>query len=54
MINSESLINDGLTSDCKNNGGLTWTYNQGVILGGLANLHKITNNATLLTRYTLP
>lgn len=25
MINSKHLINDGLTSDCKNNGGNTWS-----------------------------
>jgi hypothetical protein len=25
MINSKNLINDGLTSDCKNNGGNTWS-----------------------------
>lgn len=40
MINSAWLINDGLTPDCKNNGGHTWTYNQGVILGALVELHK--------------
>jgi len=34
MINSANLINDGLTSACTNNGQTTWTYNQGVILGG--------------------
>jgi len=49
MINSEYLINDGLTNDCKNNGETTWTYNQGVILGGLHYLYQITGNATLLT-----
>jgi predicted alpha-1,6-mannanase (GH76 family) len=40
MINSENLINDGLTSSCQNNGGYTHTYNQGVILGGLVELHS--------------
>jgi predicted alpha-1,6-mannanase (GH76 family) len=49
MINSSNLINDGLTSGCQNNGGTTWTYNQGVILGGLVDLYKATNNKTLLT-----
>jgi predicted alpha-1,6-mannanase (GH76 family) len=38
MINGDFLINDGLTSDCKNNGAATWSYNQGVILGGLTEL----------------
>ncbi len=38
MINSVNLINDGLTDACKNNAGVVWTYNQGVILGGLVEL----------------
>jgi len=49
MINDQYLINDGLTDDCQNNGGITWTYNQGVILGGLHYLYTMTNNNTLLT-----
>jgi len=44
MINNENLINDGLTADCKNNGQVTWTYNQGVIIGGLVELHKATGD----------
>jgi predicted alpha-1,6-mannanase (GH76 family) len=40
MINPAHLINDGLTSACQNNGQNTWTYNQGVILGGLAELSR--------------
>ncbi|KZV82738.1 glycoside hydrolase family 76 protein [Exidia glandulosa HHB12029] len=38
MRNSDGLWNDGLTSDCKNNGQTTWTYNQGVIASGLGAL----------------
>jgi predicted alpha-1,6-mannanase (GH76 family) len=49
MINSSHLINDGLTSTCKNNGRKTFTYNQGVILAGLAQLYKATKDTTLLT-----
>jgi len=50
MINSKYLINDGLdTNTCKNNGQTEWTYNQGVILGGLADLWVATKNDTLLT-----
>ncbi|WP_163511801.1 glycoside hydrolase family 76 protein [Fodinicola acaciae] len=49
MINSGHLINDGLDSSCHNNGQTTWTYNQGVILGGLLELNKATGNAGYLT-----
>jgi predicted alpha-1,6-mannanase (GH76 family) len=46
MINSKNLINDGLGNGqgqtagagCTNNGQTTWSYNQGVVLGGLAEL----------------
>jgi predicted alpha-1,6-mannanase (GH76 family) len=48
MINAKGLVNDGLTSACQNNGGQTWTYNQGVILGGLAELFRATGDASLL------
>jgi predicted alpha-1,6-mannanase (GH76 family) len=47
MINAKNLINDGLTTDCKNNNGTTWTYNQGVILGGLVELNMIDEAKTL-------
>ena len=49
MINSSNLINDGLNSSCQNNGQTTWTYNQGVILGGLTDMYKITANTSYLT-----
>ncbi len=48
MINAQGLVNDGLTSACKNNGKTPWTYNQGVILGGLAALYRQTGDAALL------
>ncbi|ATY60408.1 Glycoside family 76 [Cordyceps militaris] len=48
MINSDNLINDGLDGNCKNNGQATWTYNQGVILGGLVELSRATNDKSLL------
>ncbi len=48
MINRDNLINDGLDSTCKNNGQLTWTYNQGVILGGLVDLYRSTNDGSLI------
>ncbi len=49
MINSSHLINDGLTASCQNNGRTTWSYNQGVILGGLADLYRATGDTSLLT-----
>jgi predicted alpha-1,6-mannanase (GH76 family) len=52
MINPQNLINDGLTAStgnaCINNGKTTWTYNQGVILGGLVELYKADQDPTLL------
>ena len=41
MINSNGLIIDGLGSDCLGDPGATvWSYNQGVVLGGLVELSK--------------
>jgi predicted alpha-1,6-mannanase (GH76 family) len=52
MINAQNLINDGLNSTnrnaCTNNGATTWTYNQGVIQGGLVELYKADKDPTLL------
>lgn len=48
MINAQNLINDGLDSNCANNGQTTWSYNQGVILGGLTDLFKATGNTNYL------
>jgi len=50
LIGPSGLINDGLTPACANNGGTTWTYNQGVILGGLAALSEITGDRAYLQR----
>jgi predicted alpha-1,6-mannanase (GH76 family) len=44
MINPENLVNDGLDSACHNNQRTTWTYNQGVILGGLSELAKLSGD----------
>jgi predicted alpha-1,6-mannanase (GH76 family) len=49
LIGPDGLINDGLTAQCVNNGGPTWTYNQGVVLGGLAALYDITGDRDYLT-----
>ncbi|KAI0401890.1 putative glycosyl hydrolase [Xylaria palmicola] len=47
MINGAGLVNDGLTDDaaCVNNGYPIWTYNQGVVLAGLARLAAATGDA---------
>ncbi len=52
MINAQNLINDGLTGSCQNNGQTTWTYNQGVILGGLVDLYKVTGDPSYLNQAT--
>jgi predicted alpha-1,6-mannanase (GH76 family) len=51
MLNSSNLINDGLDSTtCRNNGQTTWTYNQGVILGALADMYRITGDLFYLAQ----
>ncbi|GJN66751.1 glycoside hydrolase family 76 protein [Purpureocillium lilacinum] len=50
MINDKSLINDGLDGNCKNNGLQTWSYNQGVILGGLTELAKATRDVSYIEK----
>ena len=57
MINSDHLVNDGLDASCANNHKTTWSYNQGVVLGGLAELSKsskatsgASSNAALLAQ----
>lgn len=51
MVNAQGLVNDGLTDNaaCVNNGMPTWTYNQGVVLGGLVELHAATGDGTYLS-----
>jgi len=49
LINAEHNINDGLDlKTCLNNGGLVWSYNAGVILGGLIELNKAQPDKHLL------
>eukprot|EP00048_Salpingoeca_helianthica_P008806 m.126738 g.126738 ORF g.126738 m.126738 type:complete len:471 (-) comp14695_c0_seq1:29-1441(-) len=49
MLNAANLVNDGLDNNCHNNNQTTWSYNQGVLLTGLALLANATNNASLIT-----
>ncbi|KAF2177204.1 glycoside hydrolase family 76 protein [Zopfia rhizophila CBS 207.26] len=45
IINGENTVNDGIDKGtCKNNGKTVFTYNQGVVLGGLAELAKATGD----------
>ncbi|MFJ6851632.1 glycoside hydrolase family 76 protein [Streptomyces sp. NPDC091271] len=51
LINGDDLVNDGLNTECVNTGRTaTWTYNQGVILGGLVELHRATGDASALAQ----
>jgi predicted alpha-1,6-mannanase (GH76 family) len=56
MINGDHLINDGLKinadGSCVNNGMQTWSYNQGVILGGLVQLAQATGDSSYLQEAT--
>jgi len=45
MIGADGLVNDGLDGACRNNGAPRYTYNQGVLLGGLNDLSAITGEA---------
>lgn len=40
MIEGDHLIADGLDAHCQDNHGHKWSYNQGVIVGGLAELAR--------------
>ncbi|OCK79751.1 glycoside hydrolase family 76 protein [Lepidopterella palustris CBS 459.81] len=49
VINSANTINDGINyTTCKNNQGTVFTYNQGVILGGLVELSAATGDPSYL------
>ena len=49
MINSSNLVNDGVNlNTCRNNGDVTWTYNQGVLMNALVQLNRLTGDANAL------
>ncbi|KAJ5757702.1 uncharacterized protein N7511_006396 [Penicillium nucicola] len=48
FIGENGTINDGLLENCQNNGATVWSYNQGVVLGGLVELNRAAPNNTLL------
>ncbi len=50
MINRQGLVNDGLTVGCENNRSTTWTYNQGVLIGGLVELYRATGDTNYLAQ----
>lgn len=52
LINPQNLVNDGLDRNCENNGRTTWTYNQGVLIGGLMELYKTTGDTNYLNQAT--
>jgi hypothetical protein len=41
MMSGNDTINDGLDDRCYNNGGIVWSYNQGVYLGALVEMSKM-------------
>ncbi|PWY67614.1 Six-hairpin glycosidase [Aspergillus sclerotioniger CBS 115572] len=50
MINAENTINNGLDlTTCRNDNGTVWSYNQGVILGGLVELSKLVGNTSYIS-----
>lgn len=44
LVTSKNVITDGITEDNCVAGGAVFTYNQGVILGGLVEMSKLTND----------
>jgi predicted alpha-1,6-mannanase (GH76 family) len=49
MLNGANLVNDGISlSTCRNNGAVTWTYNQGVLINALVQLNRLTGDAAAL------
>ena len=52
MINAQNLVNDGLNAACKNDDKTEWTYNQGVIVGGLVAMDRFAHDPALMRQAT--
>jgi predicted alpha-1,6-mannanase (GH76 family) len=48
MIERDHLISDGLDAQCQDNHKTKWTYNQGVVLGALAELSRLPGQTEVL------
>ncbi|EJT77322.1 hypothetical protein GGTG_07234 [Gaeumannomyces tritici R3-111a-1] len=48
MINADGLVNDGIDAACRNNGQMTWTYNQGAVIGALVELSRASGDGAYL------
>ncbi|MFF7149910.1 glycoside hydrolase family 76 protein [Streptomyces griseoaurantiacus] len=49
LIDSSSLVNDGLTDACANNGQTVWSYNQGLAIGAFTQMWRSTGEARYLS-----
>ena len=50
IVNGENLVENGLDDRCELQKGALYTYNQGIILGGLVELGMVTQNPSLIER----
>lgn len=48
LINGAGLVNDGLTSACRNNGQTVWSYNQGLAIGAAVEVYKASGDGAAL------
>lgn len=50
MLEDDHLFSDGLDSSCHDNHRRKWSYNQGVVLGGLAELAQVPGHAQVMAQ----
>jgi predicted alpha-1,6-mannanase (GH76 family) len=50
LLSTQGLVHDRLNYDCTLGDTTTWTYNQGVILGGLSDLYRSTRDVVYLQK----